>query len=334
MDKEVEKLIYNVENCFVKTRRVQDMFTYIDDCRKQQKFSKSNGKHNFLMVGAPGAGKTQIIEQYCALENNVPYTETIGDRARVTIMPILNVIVPHSYTNKEFYEEILRAMGLIPYQTSKESIARDKVYTMLDKLKVEVLFLDEVQSIIYARGVHPITGLEALKELSNKTRTLIIGCGVPNATKIVKLDPQYFSRFEVVQLKTFERMDEEFIEFLKGIVNQIDAPFYLGFDDLNTNKPESLFKLSNGNPRELMKIIRAIFREGGLYRANKLSDINITTETFLNVRLNMLNNQNEATRKEMFEHMNEVSENMINEKLKLFEPKKDKNDNRKKENLI
>jgi len=329
MDEELKKLKYRLENCFVVTSRVRDMFNIIDIRREEQKISKSKGKHNFLMVGAPGAGKTQIIREYCSREDNVPYTETIGDRAKVTIMPTLNVIVPHSYTNRDFYEEILKAMGIFPYRTPNESIAKDKVYTMLEKLKVEVLFLDEIQSILYTRGVHPITGLETIKELSNRTNVLIVGCGVPNAAKMVELDPQYYSRFDVVRLNMFEKLDDEFIAFLSGIEDQLDAPFHLGFDDTNTNRPEILFRLSYGNPRELLKTIRNIFIEGGLYKANKISDVKITSETFFNVRMKMLRNQSEDTRKEMLEHMNDVSDNMINEKLKLFEPKSNEKENKK-----
>lgn len=312
-----ERIIKNLENCFVPYKQVQNAFNEIDRLRMQQKYAKSKGQNNCMFVGPSGVGKTEIINAYCNRPENAPY-EIVSKNAKVTAMPVLSVDVPSPYSPTRFYKEILKNIG--PYFPSKadRNNDRSRVIDMINTIKLETLFLDEAHSILYSRGINVVEGMEVLKDLSNNIDATIIVFGVPGMKKLVELDFQYYRRFPVIELQPFKQVDEEFISVLKSIEVQIDAPFPLGFSNKNSNRPEMLFKMSKGLFSQLMKVVKVILAEAGLYNTNiELSEIRVTAETLFQARLKMLQQMDEEKQSQMLQRMNETSESMMDSKLKL-----------------
>lgn len=318
------RIISNIENCFATYKQVQDAFDIIDALRLQQKVSKKKGQNNCMFVGPSGVGKTEIIRAYCERPEVVPY-EITDSVAKITAKRVMSINAPSPFSPNRFYKEILKQIG--PF--SPANVDRIRVSEMLNKIKLETLFVDEAQSILYCRGTNVVEGLEALKDLSNDIHANIVLFGVPGLQKLTQMDFQYYRRFDVNRLYPFKEIDDEFLSILKSIEEQIDAPFYLGFSDTNTIIPATLFKMCNGLISELMRVIKSIFYEAGLFNANvKISEMHVSLETIYNVRLKMLQNMDGEQRAEMLNRMNETSERMIDSKLKLMDASKKQKKNK------
>ncbi|WP_019102047.1 TniB family NTP-binding protein, partial [Chromobacterium haemolyticum] len=95
------------------------------------------------ILGPSGAGKSSVLEEY------VRYFPVI-EESEFRRIPVLLVEIKSSPTVRSVAEDILKAMGVPMAYRGSVNEKTDRVISSLQKLKVELLMLDEVQHLLGA----------------------------------------------------------------------------------------------------------------------------------------------------------------------------------------
>lgn len=156
-----------------------------------------------LIVGAGNNGKSHILNHF--LKRNKAFVSKEDDLVK---LPIVYVQMPASPSEKDFYIEILDAVGA-PYKISDRPDRRAQlVLTSLRSLNVKILMIDEFHHLLAGNSTKQRQLLNMLKVLSNKLGISLVGAGTKEAFRAIQTDPQLASRFTPYVLSKW-KMDED-----------------------------------------------------------------------------------------------------------------------------
>jgi len=233
----------------------------LDALRRDQSLGgyKYKARHLFI-VGKSGTGKTTLAQRYS--ERFPSYDATIDEYGTaVTMMPVVFANFPNPFTIVEFYQTIVRALGGLQLKKAKIGDVKRQAFTLLREQGVEMLILDEANSILSGRYVKLNEAMEAVKHVSNMVNVSIVLVGTPESRQLVDQNFQYFRRFPTVELHGFPNCDEDFCSLLTAIEKQISPPKFLGLGDPNTMLPEILHEMSGGLLGVLTPILQIAYRK-------------------------------------------------------------------------
>ncbi len=143
-----------------------------------------------LVVGAPGSGKTTILESYMDKFGKVEETPD-GDVRRV-----IAVEMPHSPGRKQIMATILRGLGYPVRDDWDVDAITDRIARQLREQRVEVLLIDEAHHIVENRKEESEEEVsEFLKSILNRSGTQLVLFGLPLLIGL-KDYPQLDRRFE------------------------------------------------------------------------------------------------------------------------------------------
>ncbi|MFF2912779.1 TniB family NTP-binding protein [Paenibacillus sp. NPDC057934] len=256
-----------VANLHILHPKVKKIWSLLDSIRLHNSFQggKSSPRHRFI-IGLSGVGKTQMMERYAEKYEGYTHIDEIGDE--VDIRPVLYVDLPDPFTIMEFYQSIVYSLNApqIPGRPSMGDVKR-QVFTLLDKQKVEMVVLDEMDHILASRYVKNEEAMSAIKHLSNYGGVSVICVGTPEIEKLRKLDSQYFRRNPPTKLERFKECDDEFLHLLNSIEEQLMPPKPLFLSDLSADMPlpQVLHKISYGLVGYLTPILQEAFLLLGVF---------------------------------------------------------------------
>lgn len=160
-----------------------------------------------IVTGAPGAGKSSIIQQIRnseALSNQIVFLDMVAN-------PF----------NLKFGELLVSALGLphglIKFGHPRKATLPAELAEVIRLRKIKALIIDELHESMLVARPEQLKNLSILKSLSNNTYGLsIIGFGINLAKNALSMDEQFSRRFYSVQIDDW-RESESFRSFLAGV---------------------------------------------------------------------------------------------------------------------
>jgi Bacterial TniB protein len=161
---------------------------------------------NLLIVGRSGNGKSSILERF-RHRHAVQMTEDGSP-----LMPVLQIGMPESPGESEFWSTILWGMGISHGDRDPAALKKRSAKSILQYAEVRVLVIDEFNNLTGA-GKKAGDLLAAIKGLSNDLRISIVAAGTQAAINALNTEPQMKSRFEPAALDRW-KLDAEYLRFL------------------------------------------------------------------------------------------------------------------------
>lgn len=163
---------------------------------------------NLLVVGDSNNGKTTLIRHFYDLHG-----ESFVDSQSDGVIPVLLAEAPPNANEKELYIALLKRF-CIPYRvTDSVGNLRDQTIDLFREYKVKMLIIDEFHLLLVNTPRLQRKVMNAIKMLCNELQIPIVGVGRKDAIRVLQTDPQYASRFDVVELPIW-KLDKDFQKLL------------------------------------------------------------------------------------------------------------------------
>jgi len=197
-----------------------------------------NQPHHLMILGPSGAGKSSVLEEYVRY---FPVTEEPEQRR----IPVLRVEIKSSPTVRSLAEDILKAMGVPMAYKGTVNEKTDRVISSLQKLKVELLMLDEVQHLLGAnkRSFGSNDETEWLKTLLNQINIPVVLAGLPYGRALLSTNEQLRRRLEGVRnLNPFSVEGEDSAADFAGVISWFDREIHSGHP-IGLHEGDMLYRL-------------------------------------------------------------------------------------------
>ena len=201
IEAEIDRRVARVMNVYVRTPEVRAANEVIERTRKLRR----HGGKAFcsLITGLSGCGKSRIFELYAEGQPE-PEPDT---------MPVLLFETPSPFSFSAFLDALLTAMGVEGFPGRHDvTQMRSRVLYYLDKLKVELILMEEVSHIIDQKersAKIPYWALDFIKlYLLDKAKVPLVMNGMPIAKDLFKINPQMKQRrHRTVELTPYDGAD-------------------------------------------------------------------------------------------------------------------------------
>lgn len=253
-----QDILKNVHELTIRHPRFEKLYKMLDSLRPDRSLGdyKHKPRHLFIL-GESGVGKSTLVEEYTRANPGHVHTDEEG--TEYDIRPVVYAEIPNPFTLVEFHQAIVRALGAPQFAKTSIGEVKRQAFTLLEKQKVEMLILDEVNYILEStRFIRNQEAMEAIKHLSNIGNVSIVLVGTPECKQLSQINFQYRRRFPTVELLRFEGCNEEFCRMLVNIENQIGLPLGLGNPD--TDLPQLLHTISGGLLGALIPILETAYK--------------------------------------------------------------------------
>lgn len=270
--KEVQALAKRIKGLFIVHNEVDRIWRLFDSMRvydqldddlyeeEGDKYDEDEEKdpRHLILTGLSGVGKTQVGSVYA---KRIPRYVEIVDGEEIDIMPVIYVKLPFPFTQRDFYTNILKALGTDNMRhDARINLVKNRVLMLLKKQKVEMIIFDEMNFIMRTKNFDNQTGMEMLKDLTNEHQVSIVCMGTPQIEKLHTMEDEYVRRFGKEHIKRFDTCDQEFCELLQKIEEAINPPHPIGLNDPETGLPQLLHYYSQGRIGYLKIIFKEAFR--------------------------------------------------------------------------
>lgn len=154
---------------------------------------------NLLIVGESNNGKTTIVRRFFELCGQGYVNENADP-----VKPIILAEAPPSADEKGLYISILERF-FTPYRaTDSAAKLRYQVVHLFRACHVRMLIIDEIHSLLTGPATKQREVMNAIKLLCNELAIPIVGVGTREAVRVLHLDAQHASRFDVVSVPAWE----------------------------------------------------------------------------------------------------------------------------------
>lgn len=248
---------------------VKRVWDILNSMRRHRTLQDDDSPRHRFIVGPSGVGKTKMMKRYVKLKENQGYTFTDEDGTEYDVRPVLYVNLPDPFTILELYQSIVHALGAIQIG-SRPSIGdvKRQVFKLLEKQKVEMIILDEMDFILTSRFVKDEEAMSAIKHIANHGGVSVICVGTPEVLKLREHDSQHIRRYPPTKIERFKDCDSDFLALLNEIEEQLAPPVPLNFADTKTILPLVLHRTSYGLVGYLTPIIQETFDLLGVFKPN------------------------------------------------------------------
>ncbi|WP_159879070.1 TniB family NTP-binding protein [Aquitalea denitrificans] len=212
-----------------------------------------NRPRHLMILGPSGAGKSSVLEEY------VRYFPVI-EETEFRRIPVLRVEIKSSPTVRSVAEDILKTMGIPMAYRGTVNEKTDRVISSLQKLKVELLMLDEVQHLLGSskRSFGSNNETEWLKTLLNQIEIPVVLAGLPYAQALLSTNEQLRRRLDgVCNLTPFSVEDEDTAADFAGVISWFDSEVHDG-QPIGLHEGDMLYRLfyaTNGLIGYLSKLL-------------------------------------------------------------------------------
>jgi hypothetical protein len=202
---------------------------------------------NLLIVGDPNNGKTTIVQRFRDLHGQGYVNEDTEP-----IKPIIIAEAPPSADEKGLYISILERF-YTPYRaTDPTSKLRYQVIHLFRMCHTRILIIDEFHSLLTGTPIKQREVMNAIKLMCNELAIPIVGVGTREAVRVLHMDPQHASRFEVISLPLWE-LNIDFQRLLAGFEKIL--PLKKGSKLHQPETASILHSISEGNIGNLHRLL-------------------------------------------------------------------------------
>lgn len=259
---EFEEFQQRIINLYIVHPEVKKIWNLLDERRRLRRRGLDSGNketpQSLFIKGKSRVGKTLMMKKYA--ESTTCYTETTSDGTEIDIIPVVYIECPSPFTIAALYSEIIRKGLNSKIVGGKIEELKTRTYELLKKQKVELLIIDELDFVLTSRYVTKKEAMEQLKDITNKAGVIVACVGTPEIEELRTLSDQYVGRYFPKTIPWFKEYDEAFLELLKKIEEDLNAPISLGFSDVNSAMPELIHHLCGGLVGWLKPILYEAFR--------------------------------------------------------------------------
>jgi energy-coupling factor transporter ATP-binding protein EcfA2 len=234
--------------------RMRRAIKYIDDCRHLSK--EAQEPECMLIIGDSGVGKSTIKNHYLSMN---PPKETQKGMS----IPVLAVTTPIPAKMDSIAAAMLSALGdPLPNQGNLAAKTR-RLYMLIKRCKVELVFLDEFQHFIDRdRGNVLHTVADWLKNFITETKVPVILMGLPRCQEVLESNEQlrrrFSSRLNILPFNWKATRRTEFKKFLSVLQDNLPIESRITF--ASDAVAERFWAATNGNISQILKIVKgAVF---------------------------------------------------------------------------
>ena len=200
-----------------------------------------------LLTGKSNNGKTTIINRFKEL-----YGEKYTDQDEEPVVPIIYCEAPSTPDEKGLYASILDQLWSPVKVTAPLIKLRYQTIHLMRLCQVKILIIDEIQSMLSGSAIKRQQVMNALKSLSNELKIPIVGVGIKSAFKIIQIDKQHASRFDIMRLPDWE-VNVVFQRLLIDFEGTL--PLKLKSNLKRPDKARLIHAFSNGNIGDLRRLL-------------------------------------------------------------------------------
>ncbi|WP_342419770.1 TniB family NTP-binding protein [Paenibacillus sp. FSL H8-0168] len=249
-----------VTNLYIEHPELVRIWNRLDRNRKIKRSNRVNDDTpiNLFIEGYSGAGKTQCLKKY--VRRNPPITKTEEDGTEVDTRSVLYMNLPIPFTYKGFYNSILQSIDNdFPLSNSDVNRIKHQAFSLIKKLEVEMLIIDEMDYLLASTYVQRKAVMENIKDIANSTDVCLVCVGTHAIEELRMLNTQHLRRYPKTVLNHFTSCDSTFLNFLSEVERQLAVPqeFKLDWDNEGSAFAPLLFSITNG----LVGWVKPIIRE-------------------------------------------------------------------------
>jgi hypothetical protein len=208
---------------------------------------------NLLIVGEPNNGKTTIVRRFRELYGQGWVSEEVEP-----VKPVILAEAPPNADEKGLYVSMLERFWA-PYRASDSVLKlRYQVIHQLRACSVRLIILDELHSLLAGSAIKQREVMNAIKYLCNELMIPIVGVGTREAVRVLHMDPQHASRFDVASLPLWD-LNPEFQRLLASFEKIL--PLRKPSDLHQPELAQALHTISGGNLGDLHRVLVACATE-------------------------------------------------------------------------
>jgi hypothetical protein len=162
-----------------------------------------------LLTGAPGMGKTHIIQKF--VRDHPPVFDEVSGTTR---MPVIAMQMPPEPLEQDFCEEFLMAAGAVVSAGLSVVSVRSRTRKFARQIGLRLLIIDEIHSMLAGTFRQQRLFLNFLRFLANDLHLPIVCAGTHEAHQALMTDQQLADRFGDFELPQWQD-NPGFAQFLK-----------------------------------------------------------------------------------------------------------------------
>lgn len=200
-----------------------------------------------LVYGRSGMGKSMAIAKFYRSHPPV-FNEVEGS----TTMPVVVFQMPKEPLEEDFYEQLLRAVGISFRLTMTKREAARTSLRLLEDLKTRVLIIDEMNNMLAGTSRQQRLFLNLIRFVTNELALPIVCAGTPEAHRALLFDQHLADRFDAMELTPW-RNDESFTLLLRSLAST--RPLRETSDLENPNVRKRIMQLSEGITGRIFRLV-------------------------------------------------------------------------------
>lgn len=217
---------------------------------------------NLLFIGDSNNGKTTIIRRFTELHGQGSVNEE-GD----PVKPIVLIESPPNADEKGLYISILERF-FAPYRaTDPIAKLRYQAIHQLRTCNTKLLIIDEMHSLLTGTTQKQREVMNAIKLLCNELMIPVVGAGIKEAVRVLHMDAQHASRFDVITLPIWE-LNKDFQNLL-GLFEKV-LPLKMPSKLHTPELCQLLHVISGGNLGDLHRLLIECATEAILSGSDKI----------------------------------------------------------------
>lgn len=228
---------------------------------------------NLLITGEANNGKTTVVERFWELQGQSYINED-----NEPVKPVILAQSPPSADEKALYIHLLERFHPPYRDTDPRTKLRHQVIHLFRSCHVRLLILDEIHSLLTGSTRKQQEVMNALKLMCNELAIPIVGVGTPDAVRVLHLDPQHASRFDVMTLPLWE-LNRDFQRFLASFerILPLKKPSGLSQPEL----AKLLHAISGGNTGNLRRLLTEAAKEAICSGQEYIDKTNIQSHSWI-----------------------------------------------------
>ena len=155
------------------------------------------------VYGAANVGKTLSLRRF---DKQHPFV-SLEDKGEVR-KSVVYMSAPRKADEKQFYRELLKAMGADGLFSSTTSLLEDQINKLLSHLQVRMLIIDEFHHFLVGSYNQTQALFNEIKRIGDQLHIAIVTVGLPAGHTGIERDDQLRTRLKEFEISPFERGDD------------------------------------------------------------------------------------------------------------------------------